>query len=99
MRIADNKKQQEGNEDGKRGEETIKWEKAATERKRACIAGRRKRGEKGEQKHRKRRRGETIIALSCRCTVMNSLLVGESVAWLKPELGDEPPPLVHAGYL
>lgn len=40
MRIADNKKQQEGNEDGERGEETIKWEKQRRkERGHALQAG------------------------------------------------------------
>lgn len=39
-RVADNKKQQEGNEDGERGEETIKWEKLRRkERGHALQAG------------------------------------------------------------
>lgn len=98
-RLADNKKQQEGNEDGERGEETIKWEKHRQRERGHTLQARGKEREKGGQERRKRRRAETIIALSCRCTVINSLLVGESAAWLKPGLSDEPPSRVHAGYL
>lgn len=62
----------------------MKWGKhGRRERGQAMQAGG-KEGEKGEQERRKRRRAETIIALSCRGTVINSLLVEESAAWLKP---------------
>lgn len=46
IRVSDNKKQQEGNEDGERGEETIKWEKHRRKERGHCRQEQ-KRGSEG----------------------------------------------------
>lgn len=51
-----------------------------------CCIERKKRRRRNGRWERKRRRTETIIALSYHCTVINSLLVRESV----PRLGPSP---------
>lgn len=99
MRVADNKNQRVGNESGESGEETIKGEKIRRKERGHTLQAGGKEGEKGEEESRKRRRAATIIALSCRCTMINSLLVGELALWLRPRPRDEPPPPPHAGYL